>query len=145
MRLSMSRIFPGAEPSPGFNFNIAMHGDTEEELDGTQLSAEWTFSSLQKFGQEFLKKLQGKKLPNKLLEKVGRPRKIRFKKKSIFWALWSLWRLLKNKKGLRTQKPIHISTRFWWRFLCAWQGAGRSWAKVSHASKLFFSSNLLGA
>ena len=48
-----------------------MYGETEEDLDGTQLSAEWTFSSLQKFGQEFLKKLNGKKLPNKLLEKVG--------------------------------------------------------------------------
>ena len=63
-------VFLAAEPSPGFNFNIAMHGDTEEELDGTQLAAEWTFSSLQKFGQEFLKKLQGKKFPNKLLTKV---------------------------------------------------------------------------
>ena len=42
----------------------------EEEIDGTQLSAEWAFSSLQKFGQEFLKKLRGKKMPNKLLEKV---------------------------------------------------------------------------
>jgi len=59
-----------AEPSPGFNFNIAMYGESEEELDGTQLSAEFTFSSLQKFGQEFLKKLQGKKMPNKLLQKA---------------------------------------------------------------------------
>jgi len=59
-----------AEPSPGFNFNIAMYGDNEEEIDGTQLSAEWAFSSLQKFGQEFLKKLRGKKMPNKLLEKA---------------------------------------------------------------------------
>ena len=49
-----------------------MYGDTEEEMDGTQLSAEWAFSSLQMFGQEFLKKLRGKKLPNKLLEKVIR-------------------------------------------------------------------------
>ena len=47
-----------------------MYGDNEEEVDGTQLSAEWAFSSLQKFGQEFLKKLRGKKLPNKLREKV---------------------------------------------------------------------------
>jgi len=59
-----------AEPSPGFNFNLAMYGDTEEEVDGTELSAEWAFSSLQKFGQEFLKKIKGKKLPNKLLEKA---------------------------------------------------------------------------
>ena len=60
----------GAEPSAGFNFNIALHGDTEEEVSGTELAAEWAFSSLQKFGQEFLKKLKGKKMPNKLLEKV---------------------------------------------------------------------------
>ena len=48
-----------------------MYGDNEEEVDGTELAAEWAFSSLQKFGQEFLKKLKGKKMPNKLLEKVG--------------------------------------------------------------------------
>ena len=65
-------MFLAAEPSPGFNFNIAMYGDNEEEIDGTQLSAEWAFSSLQKFGQEFLKKLRGKKMPNKLLEKVSK-------------------------------------------------------------------------
>merc|ERR1711899_628203 len=59
-----------AEPSPGFNFNIAMYGDNEEEVDGTELAAEWAFSSLQKFGQEFLKKLRGKKMPNKLLERA---------------------------------------------------------------------------
>ncbi len=40
------------------------------QVDGTELSAEWAFSSLQKFGQEFLKKIKGKKMPNKLLEKV---------------------------------------------------------------------------
>jgi len=59
-----------AEPSPGFNFNLAMYGEEPQEMDGTELAAEWAFSSLQKFGQEFLKKLRGKKLPNKLLEKV---------------------------------------------------------------------------
>jgi len=47
-----------------------MYGEQDEELDGTELAAEWTFSSLQKFGQEFLKKLRGKKFPNKLLRKV---------------------------------------------------------------------------
>merc|ERR1719225_2539987 len=61
----------GAEPSEGFNFNIAMHGDIEEEIEGTELAAEFTFSSLQKFGQEFLMKLRGKKLPNNLLKKAN--------------------------------------------------------------------------
>ena len=56
--------------SKGFNFNIAMHGEIEEELEGTELAAEFSFSSLQKFGQEFLKKLRAKKMPNKLLQKV---------------------------------------------------------------------------
>ena len=60
-----------AEPSTGFNFNIAMYGEHSEEMEGTEIAAEWAFSSLQKFGQEFLKKLKGKKMPNKLLEKVG--------------------------------------------------------------------------
>ena len=59
-----------AEPSPGFNFNIAMYGEQDEELDGTELAAEFELSSLQKFGQEFLKKLRGKKMNNKLLQKV---------------------------------------------------------------------------
>jgi len=59
-----------AEPSQGFNFNIAMYGEEVEDLDGTEIAAEWAFSSLQKFGQEFLKKLKGKKMPNKLLEKA---------------------------------------------------------------------------
>ena len=48
-----------------------MHGEREEEMEGTELAAEWAFSSLQKFGQEFLKKLRGKKMPNKLLERVS--------------------------------------------------------------------------
>ena len=68
--LLTASLLVAAEPSPGFNFNIAMYGDNPEDIDGTQLSAEWAFSSLQMFGQEFLKKLRGKKLPNKLLEKV---------------------------------------------------------------------------
>ena len=49
-----------------------MHGDIEEEVEGTELAAEFTFSSLQKFGQEFLMKLRGKKLPNNLLKKVSK-------------------------------------------------------------------------
>ncbi len=60
-----------AEPSPGFNFNIALHGEQTEELGGTELAAEFEFSSLQKFGQEFLKKLRARRMPNKLLERVS--------------------------------------------------------------------------
>ncbi|CAG5077059.1 Similar to Srl: Sarcalumenin (Mus musculus) [Cotesia congregata] len=61
---------PGAEPSPAY-FNIVMHGEEEEVLDGTQLAADWTFSGLQKFGQGLLDRLRGLKLNNKLLEKVN--------------------------------------------------------------------------
>lgn len=63
---------PGAEPSPAY-FNILMHGEEEEILDGTQLAADWTFSGLQKFGQGMLDRLRGLKLKNKLLEKVKTP------------------------------------------------------------------------
>ena len=35
------------------------------------MAAEFGFASLQKFGQEFLKKLHAKKMPNKLLERVS--------------------------------------------------------------------------
>ena len=48
-----------------------MHGEQDEELEGTELAAEFQFSSLQKFGQEFLKKLRGKKMANALLKKVN--------------------------------------------------------------------------
>ncbi|XP_034951975.1 sarcalumenin [Chelonus insularis] len=60
----------GAEPSPAY-FNILMHGEEEEVLDGTQLAADWTFSGLQKFGQGLLDRLRGLKLNNKLLEKIN--------------------------------------------------------------------------
>jgi hypothetical protein len=62
----------GAEPSPAY-FNIIMHGEEEEVLDGTQLAADWTFSGLQKFGQGLLDRLKGLRLNNKLLEKVSEP------------------------------------------------------------------------
>ena len=64
---------PGAEPSATF-FQILMHGEVEEMLDGTQLAADWTFSGLQKFGQAFIDRLRGKRLPNKILEKVRNAR-----------------------------------------------------------------------
>ncbi|XP_052868927.1 uncharacterized protein LOC128274695 isoform X1 [Anopheles cruzii] len=60
----------GAEPSPAY-FNILMHGDEPDVLDGTQLAADWTFSGLQKFGQGLLDRLRGQRLPNKLLERVN--------------------------------------------------------------------------
>ncbi|XP_018348739.1 PREDICTED: sarcalumenin isoform X2 [Trachymyrmex septentrionalis] len=60
----------GAEPSPAY-FNIIMHGEEEEVLDGTQLAADWTFSGLQKFGQGLLDRLRGLRLNNNLLEKVN--------------------------------------------------------------------------
>ncbi|KAG5317190.1 SRCA protein, partial [Pseudoatta argentina] len=60
----------GAEPSPAY-FNIIMHGEEEQVLDGTQLAADWTFSGLQKFGQDLLDRLRGLRLKNKLLEKVN--------------------------------------------------------------------------
>lgn len=48
-----------------------MHGEKPEVLDGTQMSADWTFSGLQKFGQGLQDRLRGHKLPSKLLEKVN--------------------------------------------------------------------------
>lgn len=62
-------VLVGAEPSPAY-FNILMHGDEPEVLDGTELAADWTFSGLQKFGGGLEDRLRGYKLPNKLLEKV---------------------------------------------------------------------------
>ena len=100
-------------------FNIAMHGDMEEELDGTELSAEFSFSSLQKFGQEFLMKLRGKKMPNPLLKKV------RYKKMNLVSAL----------KTLKKMWNLCIHN--------AWQAAS---GVVATQGKRFlvFSSSLLG-
>ncbi|EFN90013.1 Sarcalumenin [Harpegnathos saltator] len=67
---AMEMTMVGAEPSPAY-FNIIMHGEEEEILDGTQLAADWTFSGLQKFGQGMLDRLRGLRLDNKLLEKVN--------------------------------------------------------------------------
>lgn len=64
-----SAIKTGTDPNSNF-FNVLMHGDSEQIIDGTQLAADWAFSSLQKFGQSFLDKLRGRKLPNALLRKV---------------------------------------------------------------------------
>ncbi len=102
----------GAEPSSGFNFNIALHGDHEEDIGGTELAAEWSFSSLQKFGQEFLKKLKGKKMPNKLLEKViswQNKKNIlmtRFLNNKILLCIW-IWICLFTD-SLRLQVQIYI-------------------------------------
>jgi hypothetical protein len=72
-KFSLSRFLIGAEPSPA-HFNILMHGDEPEVLDGTQLAADWTFSGLQKFGQGLMDRLRGQKLPSKLLERVSKPK-----------------------------------------------------------------------
>lgn len=61
----------GAEPSATF-FQILMAGEHEEVLDGTQMAADWTFSGLQKFGQAFIDRLRGKRLPSPILQKVLR-------------------------------------------------------------------------
>ncbi|XP_019867383.2 midasin [Aethina tumida] len=60
----------GAEPSPAY-FNILMHGEEPEVVDGTELAADFTFSGLQKFGQGLEERLRGLKIPSKLLEKVN--------------------------------------------------------------------------
>ncbi|XP_065557430.1 sarcalumenin-like [Artemia franciscana] len=60
----------GAEPSANY-FQVMVHGDEEEQIDGTQLAADFTFAGLQKFGQAFIDRLRGKRLPNKLLQKAN--------------------------------------------------------------------------
>ena len=69
MTLQRQLATTGADPSPA-QFNIMTHGSEDEVLDGTQLAADWTCTGLQKFGQNFLDRLRGRKLPNRLLEKV---------------------------------------------------------------------------
>lgn len=77
----------GAEPSPAY-FNILMHGEEPEVLDGTQLAADWTFSGLQKFGQGLMDRLRGQKLPSKLLERVSFDlEETKIAQKSIFFLL----------------------------------------------------------
>lgn len=66
---SKSALKTGAEPTSN-TFNVILHGDQEQVIDGTQLAADWAFSSLQKFGQGFLDRLKGRKLNSPILQKM---------------------------------------------------------------------------
>nr|XP_053652383.1 sarcalumenin-like [Cherax quadricarinatus] len=59
----------GTPPSHGV-FRVVQFGEKDTELDGTDLSAHWSFASLQKFGQNFIDQLQGKAFKSPLLKKV---------------------------------------------------------------------------
>lgn len=59
----------GTPPSHGV-FRVVQYGKTDAELGGTALSAHWSFTSLQKFGQNFVDQLQGRALNVPLLKKV---------------------------------------------------------------------------
>lgn len=66
---SKSALKTGAEPTSN-TFTVLMYGDNEQVLDGTQIAADWAYSSLQKFGQSFLDRLRGRKLPLPILRKM---------------------------------------------------------------------------
>ena len=61
----------GLSPSHGV-FRIIQYGYQDRELDGTDLSAHWSFASLQKFGQNFIDQLKCKEINSPLLRKVFR-------------------------------------------------------------------------
>lgn len=59
----------GANPSHGV-FRVIQYGAEDQELEGTALSAQSAFQSLQKFGQNFVDQLRGNALNVPLLKKV---------------------------------------------------------------------------
>ncbi|XP_064637991.1 sarcalumenin-like isoform X2 [Lineus longissimus] len=65
------RLITGAQPTTT-EFTVLMQGEKEKSVEGMVLAADGTkmFSTLEKFGQGFLERLQGIEMPNRLLEKV---------------------------------------------------------------------------
>lgn len=81
----------GAEPTSN-SFTVIMHGDTDQVIDGTQLAADWAFSTLQKFGQTFLDRLRGRRMPNPLLNKI---------------TIVDTPGILENRKSIERQYPFN--------------------------------------
>lgn len=59
----------GAQPTTS-DFAVLMYGEEYKTIEGMVLAVDGAYSSLEKFGQAFIERLQGVKLPNRLLEKV---------------------------------------------------------------------------
>lgn len=59
----------GPQPSD-IDFTIIHYSDKLQKLSGTEMAANWAFSSVQKFGQGFLDHFKGIGLPHPLLQKV---------------------------------------------------------------------------
>ncbi|XP_048871015.1 myosin-13-like [Brienomyrus brachyistius] len=64
-------LYTGAEPTTS-EFTVIMHGEKTRTIEGIVMAADSSrsFSSLEKFGQNFLEKLVGIEMPQKLLERV---------------------------------------------------------------------------
>ncbi|XP_013787332.1 sarcalumenin-like [Limulus polyphemus] len=58
-------------PEPTDNvFTVISFGEKSDVLDGTELAADWSFASVQKFGQSFLDHFKGIRINHPLLRKV---------------------------------------------------------------------------
>ncbi|KAI1886561.1 hypothetical protein AGOR_G00197060 [Albula goreensis] len=66
------QLYTGAEPTTA-EFTVIMHGQKYRSIEGIVMAADSSrnFSPLEKFGQNFLEKLVGIEMPNKLLERVN--------------------------------------------------------------------------
>ncbi|XP_036376715.1 sarcalumenin-like [Megalops cyprinoides] len=66
------QLYTGAEPTTS-EFTVIMHGEKFRTIEGIVMAADSSrnFSPLEKFGQNFLEKLIGIEIPNKLLERVN--------------------------------------------------------------------------
>ncbi|XP_013787667.1 sarcalumenin-like isoform X2 [Limulus polyphemus] len=52
------------------DFTVITYGNEPQKLSGTELAADWSFASVQKFGQSFLDHFKGVRMNNPLLKKV---------------------------------------------------------------------------
>ena len=80
------------------------------------MAAEFGFASLQKFGQEFLKKLHAKKMPNKLLERV-----------SQFWML----NIMKQERTLKMKRMKKRTSAVDWQCLASYLGRRESASELA--------------
>uniref|UniRef100_T1INK2 Sarcalumenin n=1 Tax=Strigamia maritima TaxID=126957 RepID=T1INK2_STRMM len=59
----------GAQPTTS-DFTVLRYGEDYKTIEGMVLAVDGSYSSLEKFGQAFIERFQGVRMPNKLLERV---------------------------------------------------------------------------
>ncbi|UYV75366.1 SRL [Cordylochernes scorpioides] len=64
-----SGVSAGVEPTDT-QFTVITHGEDHTKVSGTEMASDWAYSSVQKFGQNFLNHFRGIKMASPLLQKI---------------------------------------------------------------------------